>query len=161
MSPARRHGRRPPFQRPATYCFLNQRIRTLYRDYCNACGTITQLDRILEAERGALIAVRKHLAVARQTDDGAQGLFGIVLAHEVLELIDEAALAGNVRGTLIQYAADVSGERHVGQQVAREDALAFIESGVRKGEPGVGELDIAALDLREAHQLQRLSDRKQ
>jgi hypothetical protein len=68
------------------------------------------------------------------------------VGHEVLELVDEAALAGDVRGALVEHAADVRGERHVGQQLAREDALALVDLGVGEGEPGLGQLDVAALD---------------
>src|ERR1700683_771407 len=106
--------------------------------YCIKMGTIKGSDRILEAEGGGLIAVGEHLAVAREAHDGAQSLLGVLLAHEVLELVNEAALARDVGGALVEHAADVRRQWHVRQQVPREDALALVQAGIgeRPARPG-------------------------
>src|SRR5580704_17123323 len=112
--------------------------------------------RVLQAEGLPVVIVGEHFRVATPADDGAQRLLGGVLRHVVLELIKEAALGCAVAGALIEHAADVGGEWHVGDQVAREQLLALIDVAVRELLPGLGEAHVASLHFREAQQLQRL-----
>src|SRR5450755_1922523 len=88
------------------------------------------LSRILEAEHGIIIVVSKCLGIAGPTDDRAQGPVRLLLAHEILQLVDEAALARRVAGALIEHPADVRGQRHVVQEVARKNPLAFVDGGL-------------------------------
>src|ERR1700735_4110060 len=66
---------------------------------------LQQSDRILEAEHLIRVVVGECFRVARQADHRAQCLLGVVLAHEVLQLIDEAALARRMRGAFVEYPA--------------------------------------------------------
>lgn len=54
------------------------------------------LRRVFEAERARRFVVSKHLAKARQRDDGAQGLFGFFLGHMVFELVLEPRHRGSM-----------------------------------------------------------------
>ncbi len=61
----------------------------------------------------------------------------------------------------VEHALDVRGERHVSDEVLREQPLAFVEIGTREPHPGFREPDIALGDFGEAQQLQRFQDGKQ
>src|ERR1700687_3452395 len=90
------------------------------------------LRRIFEAEHGIIVVVGKCLGIAGPTDDRAQGLVRLFLAHEILQFVDESALARAVAGALIEHPAYVRGERHVVQQVARKNPLALIDGRMGK-----------------------------
>ena len=64
-------------------------------------------------------------------------------------------------GALLQHAADVGGERHIGQKLALEELLAVVRARFGELLAGIGELDVAAFDLGEVQHLQRLGDREQ
>ena len=119
------------------------------------------LGRILEAEHGILIIVGEGLRVSAPAHDGTQALLGGFLAHEVLQFVDKAAFSRGMRCALIQYAANMSGQRHIIEQVAHENALALIERSMGKGQSILRQLDIAALQLRKAQHLQGFCHGKQ
>src|SRR6185437_3607310 len=116
---------------------------------------------ILEAERSVLIVVSESFGVAAPADDRAQRLLGLLLVHVVLELIQEAALAGAMTRALIEHAADVGRERHVIEELPGKDSLALIELGIGERKSHVRQLDVAARQLREAHHLRGLGDREE
>jgi len=77
--------------------------------------------------------------------DRAQGLLSVILGHEVLELVDEAALAGHMRGALIEHAAHMAA-MHVGQE--RRAKCGLRSSGrVGEGVPRLGQLQITAREF--------------
>ena len=55
----------------------------------------------------------------------------------------------------------MGGERHIGEQLALEQPLALVDRGIGELPAGIGEADVAALDLGETQHLQRLGDREQ
>src|SRR5580693_696652 len=91
---------------------------------------------ILQCEGLPVVVVGERLSVAAPADDGAQCLLGRLFRHVVLELIEEAALRCRVAGALIEHAADVRGERHVGDQVTGEQPLTLIGFTARKLQAG-------------------------
>src|SRR5277367_1218511 len=56
------------------------------------------LCRILQTEHGILIVVSESLGIARPAQHRAQGLIRRLFVHEILEFVDEAALARRMRG---------------------------------------------------------------
>src|SRR5450759_5990272 len=96
------------------------------------------LRRIFEAEHGIIVVVGKCFGITGPTDDRTQGLVRLLLAHEILQFVDEAALARGVAGALIEHPANVRGQRHVVQEVARKNPLAFVAGGVGKSQPVFG-----------------------
>src|ERR1035438_6528858 len=113
------------------------------------------LRRIFEAEHGIIVVVGECLGIARPTDDRAQGLVRLILAHEIFQFVDEAALARGVARTLIEHPAYVRGQRHVVQEVARENPLALIDGGMYERQPIFGEFQVTAFEFREAQHLER------
>src|SRR5580765_6888118 len=86
-----------------------------------------RLRRILETEHGSLIVVREGFCVPGPTDDSAQRLLGRCVVHVVLELVEEAALASDVRWPFIEHASNMRGQRYITQKLPRKDALALIQ----------------------------------
>src|ERR1700690_2593866 len=82
------------------------------------------LRRIFEAEHGIIVVVGKCLGITGPTDDRAQGLVRLLLAHEILQFVDEAALARGVAGAVIEDPAHVRGRRRVGQEGGRKKTRA-------------------------------------
>src|ERR1019366_10258902 len=93
------------------------------------------LRRIFETEHGIIVVVGKCLGITGPTDHRAQGLVRRLLAHEILQFVDEAALARGVAGALIEHPAYVRGQRHVVQEVARKNPLAFVDGGMGERQP--------------------------
>ena len=62
---------------------------------------------------------------------------------------------------LLQHAADVGGERNVGEQLALKDLLAFVGARLDELLAGLAELDIAAFDLHEMQNLQGIRNGKE
>src|SRR5208283_5203940 len=93
------------------------------------------LGRIFEAEHGIIVVVGKCLGIAGPTDDRPQGLVRLFLVHEILQFVDEAALARGVAGALIEHPAYVRRQRHVVQQVARKYPLALVDGGMGERQP--------------------------
>ena len=56
-------------------------------------------------------------------------------------------------GALLQHPLDVRGKRHIGQQLTLEQFLAVVRPHFGKLLADIGELDVAALDFREAEHL--------
>src|SRR5271167_324253 len=99
--------------------------------------------RRLEAEGLVGLVVDEQLGEPAPGDHRLQGLLGVVLAHEVLQLLREAGGAGAVVRALVQHPLDQRRQRHIGGQVFGEEPLAILQVGVGEAAAGGGELDVA------------------
>src|SRR5260221_8134283 len=99
--------------------------------------------------------------MAAPVDDRLEPLVCLFLVEIVLELAQETRLGGAVAGPLVEDAADMGGERDVADELVAEDHFAALDIGLGVGAAGNGQLDVAALDIGEAENVQRLDQRQQ
>ena len=79
----------------------------------------------------------------------------------ILEFVTEPPGRRLVGGPLIEHPADVSGKRHIGRQLLGEEAFALVDLALGEAPAGGGQADVTALELGEAQELQRFSDREE
>jgi hypothetical protein len=99
--------------------------------------------RIVEAEHAGRLVIGEGFGVASPGRNGVQGLVGVLLGHVVLELVTEAAGRRAMGGALVEHAPDVSGKRHVGQEMLGEQPLAVVGIEIDEAAAGVGEPEVA------------------
>src|SRR4051812_17252760 len=134
--------------------------RTLAKAGCG-CPWTTTLRGIIEAEGLLVVVIRERLRVPSPTDDSAERFLSGFFGHVVFQLVSEATLGSRLTLALVEDAANVRGQGHVGQQVAGEQALAFVSLLTNELRAGFGQPDIATLDLSEAKHLQSFRNRQQ
>ena len=115
----------------------------------------------LRARRSCRLRRRRRARRSGTSHHGLEGLLGVVLAHEILQLLGEAGGAGAVVGAFVEHPLDQRGQRHVGDKVLGEEVLAVLQVALGEAAAGWGELDVALRDLGEAQQLQCLGDREE
>src|SRR5205807_2607777 len=151
-------------QSVATY---RQTVLSAFQEVEDNLATLQVLARESVAERAAADAAAETLAIAEnQYKAGTVDYLNVVSAQNAWLGAERAwrditnrSLAASV--ALVQHPPHVRRERHVGDQVAGKELLAIVGVLARELQTRLGEADVAALDLGEAQQLQRLRSGEQ